>query len=223
MKTSKATILLVWTVTMLHVGASACAKEQSKTIVSSEADAEPAEAATMDRGGASVRSRTVPDDAEPNAAEWETTLKVKLVLLEKLGVDSLHVDVVSHGGVLTLGGIVNERETKELAETIAKSIPSVTRVHNDIRLESSLDNPNKASVMAGEAAAELKDAMLSTKVRLALLDVLGASGIRVGTEVANGVVTLEFAPDLAKTGRTAALKAAKHIDGVTKVVSIDKT
>ena len=50
--------------------------------------------------------------AADNQADWTTTLNVKLVLLEKLGADSLHVDVDTDAGALTLKGTVNKRETR---------------------------------------------------------------------------------------------------------------
>ena len=96
--------------------------------------------------------------AADNQADWTTTLSVKLQLLEKLGTDSLHVDVDSVAGDLTLTGTVNKRETRELAEAIAKSVPSVKGVKNDILLAASEANPSKTSVAAGETEAELKDA-----------------------------------------------------------------
>lgn len=161
--------------------------------------------------------------AADNPADWTTTLNVKLALLEKLGTDSLHVDVDTDAGALTLKGTVDKRETRELAETIARSVESVESVQNDILLEASVANPNKAGVAAGEAEAELKDALLSTKIRLALIDTMGSDGLKIGTEVADGVVTLEFGPELAATRRLEARNAVEDLEGVTKVVSVDKS
>lgn len=160
--------------------------------------------------------------AADDPADWTTTLKVKLVLLEKLGADSLHVDVDTDAGALTLRGTVGKRETRELAETIAKSVEGVESVQNDILLEASVANPSKAGVAVGEAEAELKDALLSTKIRLALIDKMGSDGLKIGTEVANGVVTLEFGPELAATRRLEATDVVQGVEGVTKVVSVDK-
>jgi osmotically-inducible protein OsmY len=161
--------------------------------------------------------------ASDDTADWTTTLKVKLVLLEKLGADSLHVEVNSAAGAVTLEGTVDKRETRELAETVAKSVESVKSVKNDIRLEASVANPNKTGVVAGEAEAEVKDAMLSTKIRLALADKMGSDGFKIGTEVANGVVTLEFERDFAAARRREAKEIVEGVGGVTKVLSVDKT
>jgi hyperosmotically inducible protein len=161
--------------------------------------------------------------AAEGQADWTTTLRVKLALLDKLGTDSLHVDVDSDAGALTLKGTVDKRETRELAESIARSVESVKSVQNDILLEASVANPNKAGVAADEAQAELKDALLSTKIRLALIDTMGSDGLKIGTEVADGVVNLEFGPELAAQRRLEARNAARGVEGVTKVVSVDKS
>jgi len=162
-------------------------------------------------------------NAADNKADWTTTLNVKLALLEKLGTDSLHVDVDSNAGALTLKGTVDKRETRELAATVAKSVASVKSVQNDILVEASVANPNKTGVAAGEAEAEVKDAILATRIRLALVDKMGSDGFKVGTEAANGVVTLAFDRDFDAARRTEAGKIVKGVDGVTKVVSVDKS
>lgn len=161
--------------------------------------------------------------AADNQADWTTTLNVKLVLLEKLGTDSLHVDVDTDAGALTLKGTVNKRETRELAESIAKSVASVKSVKNDIKLEASEANPSKASVAAGETEAELKDAMLSTKIRLVLIEKMGGDGFKIGTDVASGVVTLSFDADFDDARRVESGKIVKGIEGVSKVVTVTKT
>jgi len=162
-------------------------------------------------------------NAADNKADWTTKLNVKLALLEKLGPDSLHVDVDANAGALMLKGTVDKRETRELAETVAKSVAGVTSVKNDILVEASVANPNKAGVAAGEAEAEVKDAVLATRIRLALVDKMGSDGFKIGTEVANGVATLEFSHDFVAARRHEAAKIVKGVDGVTKVVSVDKT
>ena len=160
--------------------------------------------------------------AADKQADWTTTLNVKLALLEKLGTDSLHVDVDTDAGAVTLKGTVDKRETRELAATIAKSVASAGSVKNDILLEASVANPDKVGVAAGEAEAELKDALLSTRIRLVLIDKMGADGFKIGTETANGVVTLEFDHDFLAARRLEANNFVADMEGVTKVVSVTK-
>jgi len=161
-------------------------------------------------------------NAADNQADWITTLNVKLALLDKLGTDSLHVDVDSNAGAVLLKGTVHKRETRELVTTIAKSVGGVKSVKNDVRLAASAANPDKAGVAVGEGEAEVKDAVLATKVRLALVEKLGTDGFKIGTVVASGVVTLEFSHDFAVDRRQEASKIVEGVSGVTKVVSVDK-
>jgi osmotically-inducible protein OsmY len=161
--------------------------------------------------------------AADTQADWTTTLSVKLALLDKLGTDSLHVDVATDVGAVTLAGTVDKRETRELAATVASSVTGVKSVQNDVRLEASVANDNKAGVAAGEAEAELKDAMLSTRIRLALVEKMGTDGFRIGTEAADGVVTLEFDRELATASREQATSIVEGVAGVAKVVAVDKT
>jgi osmotically-inducible protein OsmY len=160
--------------------------------------------------------------AADNQADGTTALNVKLALLNKLGTDSLHVDVDSNAGALMLKGTVDKRETRELAGTIAKSVDGVTSVQNDILLEASVENSDQAGVAAGEAEAEVKDAILATRVRLALVRKMGADGFKIGTEAANGVVTLRFGSDFTPAQREMAGKAIKYVTGVTKVLAVHK-
>lgn len=160
--------------------------------------------------------------ASESAADWNMSLKVKLAMLEKLGKDSLHVEVDANAGALKLTGTVDKRETRELVETVANTVDGVKSIDNDVRLVASVKDPNKAGVAVGEAEMEVKDAMLSTKIRIALGDKMGSDGFKIGTEVANGVVTLEFAKDFATARRHEASKVVEAVAGVTKVISIEK-
>lgn len=160
--------------------------------------------------------------AAENQSDWTTTLNVKLALLNKLGTDSLHIDVDSSGGDVMLKGMVHKRETRELAETVAESVDGVKSVNNEIKLEAKENDPNKVGAAVGEAESEVKDAMLETKIRLALGDKMGSDGFRVGTEAASGVVTLEFDPDFPEARRQEASKVVKGVKGVTKVVTVEK-
>ena len=161
--------------------------------------------------------------AEPTQADWTTTLNVKLALLDKLGTDSLHVDVDSHRGIVRLRGTVDKRETKELATTVAMAVRHVDSVENGIRVAAADANPSHAGAAVGEADAEVKDAVLETRLRLALIEKMGSDGFGIGTDAANGVVTLSFDQAFNGASRERAVAIATAMTGVSKVVSLDKT
>ena len=95
-------------------------------------------------------------------------------------------------------------------------------IDNEILLAASEANPSKTSVAAGETEAEVKDAILSTEIRLVLVEKMGTDAFKIGTEVANGSVNLTFEPDFVAAKRQEATKLVKGVKGVSKVVSVDK-
>jgi len=160
--------------------------------------------------------------ATDDAHDWVTTLRVKLDLLTHLGVDALHIDVDTTGGQVVLAGTVEKRESKELAGELTRNVDGVRTVENDLRLESAQRDPSKLEAAAKEAKAELADVALETRVRLELVNQLGSDGLRIGTEAADGVVTLEFGKDVTGARRTQAVTAVQTVQGVNRVMSIDK-
>lgn len=159
--------------------------------------------------------------ASETKADWMTTLSVKLELLNKLGTDSLHIDVDSMNGAVNLKGTVDKRETKELATTVAKSVSGVQSVDNDLTLEAAMAK-SKPAAAVDEGQAEVKDAIVETKLRIALVDKMGTDGFKIGTEVASGVATLEFDKACPSNMRNQAVAIAQGVEGVSKVLSVDK-
>ena len=49
-----------------------------------------------------------------------------------------------------------------------------------------------------------------------------ADGFKLGTEAANGVVTLRFGPDFTAARRAVAAEAIKYVTGVTRVLAVHK-
>ena len=149
-------------------------------------------------------------------------LKVRMALLQKLGVDGMRVDVRAADGNVLLAGTVRKRQTSELAESVAKTIAGVTRVENQIELAEYEESDEKAGVAATETERELRDARLQARVKFALVDRLGSDGFRIGTDVAAGAVTLEFPSGIDSKRRAAAVRVVKAVSGVEKVIELEK-
>ncbi len=149
-------------------------------------------------------------------------LRVRLELLQKLGVDGLRVDVEAEGGRVVLSGEVKKRSTAELAETVAHQVEGVSAVTNRIRVAGGPVPENKLDAALAEAQHQLDDAALATRVRLALVDRMGSDGFRIGTQAASGVVTLEFPRRMESGRRREARGVAERLPGVTRVVSLEK-
>jgi hypothetical protein len=149
-------------------------------------------------------------------------LRVRLELLQKLGVDGLRVEVTAEQGEVHLGGQVKKRATAELAQEVTEKVEGVTGVDNDIRVEEATAAGDKVDAALGEAEHELADAALETRARIALVDRLGSDGFRIGTDAASGVLTLEFPRGMERERRRDAMQIARKVRGVTKVVALDK-
>jgi len=156
---------------------------------------------------------------EPTDPDWMTTAKVKLALLEKLGADALEINVDTTDGRVTLRGDVEKRESKELAPRYAKSVEGVRSVESELRLEAGGAYGKSA---AAEAEAEVKDAILESRLRIALIDALGTDGFKIGTEAASGVVLLEFDTDMPSATRQHAVRVAQALEGVSRVTTTVK-
>jgi len=163
--------------------------------------------------------------SQPAGTKSESTkalgLRVKLELLQKLGTDGLHVEVEATGGKVALAGEVKKRATAELAAEVARQVEGVASVDNRIRVASS-ESGDQVDRALKEAENELADAALETSVHLALIDRLGSDGFRIGTDAASGVVTLEFPKSIEPDRRRDAVATAKRVQGVKKVVTLDK-
>jgi osmotically-inducible protein OsmY len=147
-------------------------------------------------------------------------LRVRLELLQKLGVDGARVEVEAVGGRVRLAGEVRQRATAELAEQVASGVDGVVAVRNEIEVAATDDEGGRIETLVAEAERELADAALETRVRLALVDRLGSDGFRIGTEAAGGVVTLELPAELERGRRRDAVRTAGRVDGVRRVVAL---
>jgi osmotically-inducible protein OsmY len=173
-------------------------------------------------GATAARAATA---AKVDAAQVDetTTLNVRLALLDKLGTDALHVDVKSVGGTVRLSGTMERQKAKDRAGSITMSTRGVHRVENGIRLGAAVASPSQAGAPAGTGEAEVKDAVLETRLRLALIDKMGNDGLGIGTDSADGVMTLSFEVGSNSDSRERAVAIATAMAGVSKVVSVDKT
>lgn len=161
------------------------------------------------------------DDAE--LVSFRLGLRVRLALLDKLGVDAVRVDVAAReGGAVHLTGVVKKRATAELAADVARQVPGVTKVSDDLKVQEYEETREKSAVVAAEAERELKDAALEVKVRVALVEQLGRDGFRIGTDAASGVVSLELPAGLAPERRRQAVEIASKVNGVEKVIELEK-
>jgi len=136
--------------------------------------------------------------------------KVRAKLLDGIGTDALRIDIDVEDGKVVLNGTVRKRQTKELAGEIVGNLEGVKSVESKLgHNPAGTDDPGPME----EAGEELADAMLATKVRMALLDELGADALDIDIEVAGGKVVLSGQTKKAD----AAVEAVHGLDDVTDV------
>lgn len=137
---------------------------------------------------------------------------VTAIVKSKLAVDnetgSANINVDTKGGVVTLTGVVTTHGNKEQAERIARNTEGVTRVINNITVETS----GSLDAVDGASMSESDLAILSRiKTRYVAEGVIGAK-----VEVKDGVVTLTGNVENSQT-RVRAENIARATSGVRDV------
>lgn len=137
---------------------------------------------------------------------------VTAIVKSKLAVDnetsSANINVDTKGGVVTLTGVVTTQGNKEQAERIARNTEGVTRVINNITVETS----GNLDAVEGASMSESDLAILSRiKTRYVAEGVIGAK-----VEVKDGVVTLTGNVENSQT-RVRAENIARATSGVRDV------
>lgn len=155
---------------------------------------------------------------EENVEDASLATDIRLALIEKLGFDSLSINVDTTGGRVYLTGGVEKRATQELAEEVARSVPGVTKVENRLSLKGgSVETPLEHAVSNTEL--EVQDAGLELRVGKNLLGEIGRHALSLEVESTDGVVSVRGqVPD--RQRKDLALRAAQETSGVKKVIDL---
>ena len=121
--------------------------------------------------------------------------------------DQSHIEVTVFNHVVLLTGQTPNPTWRQQAETIAKSVPKVTRVYNQISLQGPTSTLTRTS-----------DSWITTKIKGQMLatEDLKSSSIKVLTE--NGVVYLMGTVN--RQQADIATDIARQVSGVQKVVKV---
>ena len=146
-------------------------------------------------------------------ANADTAKAIQSALVEKLGGDADKIQVAFYDGKAVLSGKVTEDWTQELAKEVALSVPTVTKVENQI------EAAKERKVGTGKMAAEAVDAGLEADVKNALHAEVGTYSGDVEIETCDGVVSLRGKlPDAAR--HDLAIATAAKVKGVKKVIDL---
>jgi osmotically-inducible protein OsmY len=143
---------------------------------------------------------------------------IHMALLDKLGQDALDIRVDVDGSRARLSGLVDQRSTMELAEEVARSVPGIAAVDNDVTLRvRPADTPVGHAVEHAER--EVDDAVLELRVGKNLLGEIGRYALDLEVEASDGVVSVRGRlPDAER--RKLALDAARKTPGVKRLIDL---
>lgn len=129
--------------------------------------------------------------------------------------DGLDIQVMTDGGVVTLTGVADTPNSRDLAGRLAATTPGAVLVHNRL----TLDADDKGQVATAEAADEddlLSDAWIAAKTNSTLLWTQGVHGSDINVQAKDGVVTLTGTVDSGYE-KELAIDIAQGIRGVDRV------
>ena len=134
------------------------------------------------------------------------TSKVKMALVEDPVTKAGQINVETYRGVVQLGGFVDNADQKAQATRVAREVPGVTEVRNDLQISS--DHSTTGSV--------IDDSALTASVKSALIDDADTKAYQINVEADHGVVLLTGFVD-STTDRDRAGELARSVEGVSQV------
>jgi osmotically-inducible protein OsmY len=131
-------------------------------------------------------------------------------------VNAYQIDVDTSDGVVTLTGTVDSVAAEAAALRLARETAGVTRVVNQLSIESAASFGEEMEEMADAVAGATSDAMITAAVKSKMMVDATVAGLKVDVETTDGVVTLRGT--VANDGeRDRAVAAARTITGVRDV------
>ena len=151
--------------------------------------------------------------AGPVLAADALDVVVQQKLVDKLGDDAKTIKVALVGTKIVLVGEVQGRDTQELATEVAKSVPGVKNVDNQVKAKAD------KGVSVGKVEDEAADQKLESAVESALKKELGKHAKGLEVENVGGTVSMRGTlPDDARL--KIARDTVKGIPGVQKIIDL---
>lgn len=137
------------------------------------------------------------------------TTRIKSQMVADAAVKARDIDVDTVNGVVSLKGFVDSTRERERAEVIARSVPGVTSVHNNLQI---------GSRSAGQI---LDDKNIGVKIKAKLIGEPGIRSLNVDVDVYRNVVYLTGTVENALQ-KTKIIGLAKSTPGVARIVDYIK-
>lgn len=114
------------------------------------------------------------------------TARIESKFLANEHLSPLNINTTTSAGVVTLSGSVRDEAQKAMAEELARGVPGVVDVKNELLVvPTTYTEREKRSF-----GQRLRDRAITTNVRAVLLRDGETKGLKIGVETVNGVVTL---------------------------------
>lgn len=165
------------------------------------------------------------DDDNSMLSDAALELKVKTALLTKIGWDMIDVDVEAKGGHVWLDGETENRSHQELAIEVARSVEGVEKVDNRLKLEEPKAEDSRTPVTdkvekgLSNAESEVRDAILESRVKTALIDAIGSQAFDIEVEATDGEVSLRGTLEDSRHEELA-LDTTRNCKGVSEVIDL---
>jgi hyperosmotically inducible protein len=148
-----------------------------------------------------------PSSVKNLVSDSTITTIIKLSLLEDEHLSSLDINIETTNGNVTLAGVVPDEASNQRVISIVEAINGVKTVSSKIKVD-------KASSMKNL----ISDSIITSTIKLRLLEDEYLNGLDIHVKTINGKVTLSgVVPDEFSSKR--AISITKLINGVTEVIS----
>ena len=134
------------------------------------------------------------------------TARVNTALIDDPQVKAHQVDVETSRGVVQLNGFVDSATAKDRATTVARTVPGVQQVHNNLVVQ----------VSERTVGAVVDDATITAKVKTALIGNEDTKAHQINVSTREGVVQLSGFVDDSEEKNSAGY-LAKNVAGVRSV------
>ena len=133
------------------------------------------------------------------------TAKVKTELINEKNVKARNIDVDTVAGVVVLSGYVDSQQEADMAGRLAKSVPGVVRVKNELRV---------GSRTMGQG---FDDKVLGGKIKTRLMEEPGIRSLNIDVDVYSGTANVTGAV-ASQEQKKKVLNLIRSIEGVKGVV-----
>jgi len=163
-------------------------------------------AATALMGAVGCSESPTEDTAIAQLDDAAVLSSVKAALTADPVTQARQIDVEVEQGIVQLNGFVDSEAEKSQAAALASAVDGVLEVRNNLAINAGSET----------LAENVDDAMLTTKVKAALIESPDTKAHEINVETMQGVVQLSgFVDDLA--AKDAATSVAKAVEGVKEV------